>query len=109
LHLLDKPTVRAGLDVLKYMTTKDYVYLGLILLTALAFYCNGFYAGVYRCKRMYEELIGDTESENEAQNSSPKSDNFFAHGGKEVAMLDASASYKERFQRRELRGDFSNN
>jgi len=32
------------------MTTKDYVYLGLILLTALAFYCNGFYAGVYRCK-----------------------------------------------------------
>ena len=41
------------------MTTKDYVDLGLILLTALAFYCNGFYAGVYRCKRIYDKLIGE--------------------------------------------------
>ena len=46
------------------MTTKDYIYLGLILLTALAFYCNGFYAGVYRCKRMYESFV-EEEAETE--------------------------------------------
>jgi hypothetical protein len=45
------------------MTIKDYVYLGLILLTALAFYCNGFYAGVYRCKRIYDNLIDEAESD----------------------------------------------
>ena len=39
------------------MTTKDYIYLGMIVLTALAFYCNGFYAGVYRCKKMYRWLL----------------------------------------------------
>src|SRR4026207_1557463 len=43
------------------MTTKDYIYLGLILLTAMAFYCNGFYAGVYRCKRMYDTLLDDAD------------------------------------------------
>ena len=44
------------------MTTKDYIYLGLIVLTALAFYCNGFYAGVHRCKRMYDPPADEAES-----------------------------------------------
>lgn len=43
------------------MTTKDWIYLGLILLAGLAFYCNGFYAGVYQCKRMYDSLSEDKE------------------------------------------------
>ena len=45
------------------MTTKDYIYIGMIVLTALAFYCNGFYAGVYRCKKMYDSLLEDSEQE----------------------------------------------
>jgi len=44
------------------MTTRDYIYLGLILLTALAFYCNGFYAGVHRCKRMYDTPDADDDA-----------------------------------------------
>src|SRR5262245_5916836 len=44
------------------MTTKDYVYLGLILLAALAFYCNGFHAGIYRCKRMYDTLLDNAQA-----------------------------------------------
>ena len=30
------------------MNMRDYVFLGLAALAALAFYCNGFYVGVYR-------------------------------------------------------------
>jgi hypothetical protein len=91
------------------MTTKDYVYLGLILLTALAFYCNGFYAGVYRCKRIYDKLIGEAESENDE--SLPASD-----AGKLVLAEDkvfaASDLTRERgipLLDRNLRGDFRNN
>ena len=60
------------------MTTKDYIYLGLILLSALAFYCNGFYAGVYRCKRMYETLLDDAEVESTPDNPSLPEANLFA-------------------------------
>lgn len=91
------------------MTTKDYVYLGLILLAALAFYCNGFYAGVYRCKKMYESLLDDPETDSEAADSLPESGNFFAQGGKEVVTSGTSPEREVRFQGRELRGDFSNN
>ncbi len=68
------------------MTTKDYIYLGMIVLTALAFYCNGFYAGVYRCKKMYDSLLDDSESasndlqtdHDDSAQSSSMSDNTFA-------------------------------
>jgi hypothetical protein len=30
------------------MELRDYVFLGLALLAAVAFYCNGFYVGAYR-------------------------------------------------------------
>jgi len=45
------------------MTTKDWIYLGLMALTALAFYCNGFYAGVLRSRKVYEDLLQETEAE----------------------------------------------
>lgn len=45
------------------MTTKDWIYLGLMALTALAFYCNGFYAGVLRSRKVYEDLLQGTEAE----------------------------------------------
>lgn len=87
------------------MTTKDYIYLGLILLTALAFYCNGFYAGVYRCKRMYDTLLddGDTEADCPASNSKevkPLSSKDKVLAFRPEDMLAPS---------RELRGNFGNN
>ena len=45
------------------MTTKDWIYLGLIVLAAVAFYCNGFYAGVMRSRKLYENLLNDATEE----------------------------------------------
>jgi len=45
------------------MTTKDWIYLGLIVLAAVAFYCNGFYAGVMRSRKLYENLLDDATEE----------------------------------------------
>jgi len=48
------------------MTTKDYIYLGLLLLTALLFYSNGFYDGVRRARSIYYgKLIDRLEKETE--------------------------------------------
>ena len=52
------------------MTTKDLVYLGLIAVTALVFYCHGFFSGVNRSRRIYEALLGtedDSPSETESR------------------------------------------
>ena len=45
------------------MTTKDFVYLGLLALTAVVFYCHGFFSGVNRSRRIYEALLGGAEDE----------------------------------------------
>ena len=86
------------------MTTKDYIYLGLILLTALAFYCNGFYAGVYRCKRMYDTVMDDNDLSEDTEVPSVSHANF-------VASEEKVLAYRDDFsvQGRELRGDFGNN
>ena len=95
------------------MTTRDYVYLGLILLTALAFYCNGFYAGVYRCKRMYDSLLDDGE---DAGLESPAAPSFpqqvvspVSESEKVFAGEHAAREVKVALSSRELRGDFGKN
>jgi hypothetical protein len=95
------------------MTTKDYIYLGMIVLTALAFYCNGFYAGVYRCKKMYDSLLDDSEQDDSS--SGPNA----AIGKAAIADDNAddnslSIHPPERngnilISNRELRGDFGKN
>jgi hypothetical protein len=87
------------------MTTKDYIYLGLILLTALAFYCNGFYAGVYRCKRMYDTLLDDSETESETPSLTVKEGKFLSSKDKVLAFRADDALAPNR----ELRGNFGNN
>lgn len=96
------------------MTTKDFVYLGLLLLTALAFYCNGFYSGVCRSKRVYETLLNDAQQD---------SDETIDEQEKTVAYHDnqeaeAEAGFTPTLVRRaklmastrqELRGDFGPN
>lgn len=90
------------------MTIRDYVYLGLIVLAAVAFYCNGFYAGVYRCKRMYDSLPDDPDLD-----SLP--DKTQVPAGKSVASDDklfAVSSPRERHLPvlgQDLRDDFRNN
>ena len=91
------------------MTTKDYIYLGMIVLTALAFYCNGFYAGVYRCKKMYDSLLDDSAQDSKDEgveglsgNSHVSSDNSFT-----VAAPERDQNIK--ISNRELRGDFGKN
>ena len=91
------------------MTTKDYVYLGLIVLTALAFYCNGFYAGVYRCKKMYECIFDDDEATSVSTFGDAESGKSFTANGKPFAILSESREQDLRSPGRELRGDFSNN
>ena len=91
------------------MTTKDYVYLGLILLTALAFYCNGFYAGVYRCKRVYDKLIDEAESDSD--------DTLHASNSGKLVIAEDKAFVASLLARedglplpgRDLRRDFRNN
>ena len=89
------------------MTTKDWVYLGLILLTALAFYCNGFYAGVYRCKRMYDSLLDD--SENPSCDTGVK---FVSTEDKVLASASEEATFRQpkvALSNRELKGNFGKN
>jgi hypothetical protein len=91
------------------MTTKDYVYLGLILLTALAFYCNGFYAGVYRCKRMYDALLDDSEGDENVEQVPSKTGKFLAMEDKLLSASDSLRSSNPLIQDREVRGNFGNN
>ena len=91
------------------MTTKDYVYLGLILLTALAFYCNGFYAGVYRCKRMYDTLLDDSEGDEGSGQESSGIGKSLAKEGKLLSVSDSLRPSKSPLQDREVRGNFGNN
>jgi hypothetical protein len=90
------------------MTIRDYVYLGLIVLAAVAFYCNGFYAGVYRCKRMYDSLLDEPDADlppDKTQVPAVKSvvgeDKLFAAPSGRARPLSVSGQ--------DLRGDFSNN
>jgi len=91
------------------MMTKDYVYLGLILLTALAFYCNGFYAGVYRCKRMYDSLLDDNEEGDGAADTPSASVKILSEPENILAGNPPSREVKVALSTRELRGDFGNN
>lgn len=91
------------------MTTKDYVYLGLILLTALAFYCNGFYAGVYRCKRVYDKLIDEAESDTNDTLPAPDSGKIVLAEAKAFATSALARELAIPHSDRDLRGDFRNN
>lgn len=91
------------------MTIKDYVYLGLILLTALAFYCNGFYAGVYRCKRVYDKLIDEAESDNCEPLPASDSGKLVLAEDKVFVASGLAREHGSPLQSRNLRGDFRNN
>lgn len=91
------------------MTTKDYIYIGMIVLTALAFYCNGFYAGVYRCKRMYDELLDDTESRANEENPSAEPENFSAASEDSIAISANHRHSSLPLFKREIKGDFGQN
>jgi hypothetical protein len=84
------------------MTTKDYVYLGLIALAALIFYCHGFYAGIIRSRRIYDALLGDCGTvEDPGSNEA---------GAEEIHSLPPPSRHQiPSFPIRELRGDFGNN
>lgn len=90
------------------MTTKDYIYLGLILLTALAFYCNGFYAGVYRCKKVYDSLPEELETDGDNTITPPEFGKSVAIDAKAFAS-PASREPAILLSSPELRGDFRNN
>lgn len=101
-HAERRGIARARCQLERPMTIKDYVYLGLIALAALIFYCHGFYAGVSRSRRVYEALLD--EEADEAMLEAPE------------AILDSTpvAAFPSRqtmppFPRREARGDFGNN
>jgi len=91
------------------MTTKDYIYLGMIVLAALAFYCNGFYAGVYRCKKMYDSLLDDAEPEESAPKMETQGGKSLASEAKIVAFQPASRGSEVLISKRELGGDFGKN
>jgi hypothetical protein len=91
------------------MTIKDYVYLGLILLTALAFYCNGFYAGVCRSKRVYETLLDDAEQDDERVMDGPTDGKTLAPSEKEVGSDFSLARDRTEIPSKQLRGDFGHN
>lgn len=91
------------------MTTKDYIYIGMIVLTALAFYCNGFYAGVYRCKRMYDELLDDTESQKHEENPSAPSENISAAPDSQLTVVSRHRHSSLPLFKREINGDFGQN
>jgi hypothetical protein len=94
------------------MTTKDYIYLGLILLTALAFYCHGFYAGVHRCKRMYDTPADDTadeETTTATASGTTSDDKLLGDDEKDVFCSIGSRIQKPLSPKTGWRGDFGNN
>ena len=91
------------------MTTKDYVYLGLMLLTALAFYCNGFYAGVCRSKRVYETLLNDAEQDAEGSIAESNEGKSLAQSEKEIDSEFTMRDRRPVLTPKELRGDFGCN
>lgn len=92
------------------MTTKDYIYLGMIVLTALAFYCNGFYAGVYRCKKMYDSLLEDAEDHTHSEAAPDKSLNAAEQGVENLLVTNPPERENSlHLSNRELRGDFGKN
>ena len=91
------------------MTTKDYVYLGLLLLTALAFYCNGFYAGVCRSKKVYETLLNDADQDTEGPLEQPTEGKSLALSEKQLGSTFAHREQQPATPSKELRGDFGTN
>lgn len=82
------------------MTTKDYVYLGLIALAALVFYCHGFNAGVRRSRKTFEPLLADLEeSAAKSAGCDPES----------LLLLPPERNVGFRFGSREEHGEFGNN
>lgn len=80
------------------MTTKDIIYLALVAVTALAFYCHGFFSGVNRTRRVYESLLGASEPAREAD------------AAEEEDWLDRKSHIQLPPSRgQEFRGDFGNN
>lgn len=61
------------------MTTKDWIYLGLIVVTALAFYCNGYFAGVWRSRKVFDSLLDEIESEQKQRSGAEE---------RQIAQLD---------------------
>jgi hypothetical protein len=91
------------------MTTKDYVYLGLILLTALAFYCNGFYAGVCRSKKVYETLLNDAEQDEEGVMGEPMEGKSLALSEKQLGSEFAYRERRPAVAPKSIGGDFRHN
>ena len=94
------------------MTTRDYVYLGMILLMGLTCYCHGFWAGVCRCQRRYDTLLDEAQaSDDSGEVIAPTTE-----GGKPPAHVEtvlgsdnASRDPKLVMPKSQLRGDFGNN
>jgi hypothetical protein len=84
------------------MTTMDIVYLGLIGLSALVFYCHGFFAGVKRSRRVYEALLGRPEPEPPTRDEESSE---FEPPTRQTGLHRSPPSLPGR----ELRGDFGNN
>jgi hypothetical protein len=82
------------------MTTKDYVYLGLIALAALVFYCHGFNAGVRRSRKTFEPLLADLEESASAP---------IGGGPEPLVLLPPERNSGFRFGSREEHGEFGNN
>lgn len=91
------------------MTTKDYIYLGMIVLTALAFYCNGFYAGVYRCKKMYDSLLDDSEQEGPSPETNVATCKVDSAEDNSLSIHPPERNANVLISNRELRGDFGKN
>lgn len=91
------------------MTTKDYIYLGMIVLTALAFYCNGFYAGVYRCKKMYDELLDDTDARADREKPSADGENNSSISDSSFVTAAPERHTSLPLFKREIKGNFGQN
>ena len=90
------------------MTTKDWIYLGLIVLAAVAFYCNGFYAGVMRSRKLYENLLDDaTEEAKEALAEDER--NVATRENTVGDVRFASRQMRPEVPKRGQRDDFGNN
>jgi hypothetical protein len=81
--------------------------MGLIVLTALAFYCNGYYTGIWRSRKVFDSLLGELDAKQEQSNEAQDQQFAQLDGFLERAFPGRQTRPESRHGR--LPEDFQNN
>ncbi|MFM1769083.1 MAG: hypothetical protein RJA22_1612 [Verrucomicrobiota bacterium] len=92
----------------RIMTSKDLLYVGIIVIATLVAYCHGYFSGFGRARRIYESVLGRSDP-GQADSAPQKKVVVAGHPtGLGPSGLSLPAP-RNRLSGQGLRGDFGNN